>query len=62
MPKNQISSIIHFFNIGQFDVIVMLHSGYSARPSVNDVTNVINFDVPNTYNSYKENGLMVADE
>ena len=32
MPKNQISSILHFFHIGQFDLLIMLHTGYSARP------------------------------
>jgi len=54
MPRNQIGSIIHFFHIGQFDIIVMLHTGYSQRPILKDVQSIINFDVPQTYNSYKE--------
>jgi len=62
MPKNQISSIIHFFHIGQFDIIVMMHTGYSRRPIVKDVVNVINFDVPSSYNGYKENGQLVNDD
>ena len=56
MPKNQISSIIHFFNIGQFEIIIMLHTGYAKRPIVSDLSNVINFDMPSNYNSYKESG------
>lgn len=56
MPKNQIGSILHFFHIGQFDVIILLHSGYSKRPVPKDLANVVNFDAPKTYNAYKENG------
>ena len=60
MPKNQIKSIQHYFTIGQFDVIVMLHTGYANRPSaMEDVQNVINFDVAPTYNSYKESAQTV---
>lgn len=54
MPKNQIGSIIHFFHIGQFDIVIMLHTGYSMRPVLKDVGTIINFDIPSTYNSYKE--------
>jgi len=54
MPRNQIGSIIHFFHIGQFDILVMLHTGYSSRPILKDVQSIVNFDVPSTYNSYKE--------
>lgn len=62
MPKNQIGSIIHFFHIGQFDIVVMLHTGYSMRPVMKDVSTIINFDIPLTYNSYKESAQLVADE
>jgi len=62
MPKNQIGSIIHFFHIGQFDIVVMLQTGYSTRPILKDVQTIINFDMPATYNSYKENGLLVNDD
>lgn len=54
MPKNQIGSIIHFFHIGQFDIVVMLHTGYSNRPMLKDVNTVVNFDIPPMYNTYKE--------
>jgi len=55
MPKNQIKSIQHYFTIGQFDVIIMLHTGYAMKPAVlEDIQNVINFDVAPTYNHYKE--------
>lgn len=62
MPKKQISSITHFFHIGQFDIIIMLHSGYSARPIVKETVTVLNFDLPLNFNQYKEAGMQVTDE
>lgn len=62
MAKNQISSVIHFFHIGQFDVVILMHTGYSKRPTVKDVVNVINFDMPTSFNLYKENGQLVTEE
>lgn len=62
MPKAQISSILHFFNIGQFELLIMLQKGYSKRPLIKDITNVINFDIPTDYNTYKQNGLTVTEE
>lgn len=62
MPKNQIGSIIHFFHIGQFDIIIMLHAGYSQRPILKDVQNIVNFDIPATYNSYKESAQLISEE
>ena len=62
MPKNQIGSIIHFFHIGQFDLIVMLHSGYSNRPILKDVVNIFNFNMPQTYNSYKESAGLISED
>ena len=62
MPKNQIGSIVHFFHIGQFDIVVMLHTGYSSRPKLENVATVINFDMPTNYNSYKESGQIINDE
>ena len=62
MPKNQICSIIHFYHIGQFDIVIMLHSGYTNRPVLKDVSTVVNFDMPSTYNSYKEAASLVGDE
>lgn len=40
----------------------MLHTGYSARPTVKEAVTVINFDLPLNFNSYKEAGLLVTDE
>ena len=46
MPKNQISSILHFFHIGQFNLLIMLHTGYAIRPQVKELVNIVNFDMP----------------
>ena len=62
MPKAQISSILHFFNIGQFDLLIMLQKGYSKRPMIKDITNILNFDMPADYNTYKQNGLTITEE
>lgn len=62
MPKNQVGSILHFFHIGQFDLVVMLHEGYQSRPELKDISTVINFDMPLKFISYKENAQLVADE
>jgi hypothetical protein len=40
----------------------MLHTGYSQRPVLKDIGTIINFDIPTTYNSYKESAQLVADE
>ena len=40
----------------------MLHTGYAKRPALSDLSNVINFDLPNSYNSYKESGGLITDE
>lgn len=40
----------------------MLNTGYSRRPHLKDLQTVIYFDMPNTYNSYKENGQLVNEE
>lgn len=53
---------MHFFHIGQFDVTIMMHTGYSRRPILKDVINVINFDAPASYNNYKENGQLIHDD
>ena len=62
MPKAQVSSILHFFNIGQFDLLIMLHTGYAKRPVVKDITNIVNFDMPRDFNTYKQSGLTITDE
>lgn len=53
---------MHFFHIGQFDVIILMHTGYSKRPVVKDVVTVLNFDAPASFNLYKENGQLVTEE
>ena len=62
MPKAQISSILHFFNIGQFELLIMLQTGYSKRPLIKDITNIINFDMPKDYNTYKQSGQTITEE
>jgi hypothetical protein len=40
----------------------MLHSGYTNRPMLKDVSTVLNFDMPATYNLYKEASQLVGDD
>ena len=57
MAKQQLTSIIHFFTIGQFDILIALHHGYpEPLPQLKEVSFIINFDQPETYQHYKENG------
>lgn len=56
LPKNQFKSLIHFFHIGQFSILICLQTGYSHQPELKTVSNVVNFDAPAKYNQYKENG------
>lgn len=56
MPKNQAKSLIHFFHIGQFNIMIVLQSGYSHQPEFKNIQHVINFDAPEKYNQYKEAG------
>lgn len=65
MAKQQIQSIVHFFLIGQFDILIMinLEKAYPVElPSLHDVSYVINFDMPESYAMYKEAGQLVAHE
>lgn len=62
LPKNQIRSLIHYFHVGHFDILILLHTGYSHRPQIKTVMNVINFDPPAKYNNYKENGQQIEFE
>jgi hypothetical protein len=56
LPKNQFKSLIHFFHIGQFQILICLQSGYSHQPELKIVSNIVNFEAPPKYNQYKENG------
>ena len=40
----------------------MLQKGYSKRPMIKDITNILNFDMPADYNTYKQNGLTITEE
>ena len=42
---------------------MLLHEGYPNKlPEIKDTTNVINFDVPSSYNIYKQNANYVDSE
>lgn len=56
LPKNQFKSLIHFFHIGQFNIMIILQTGYSMQPQFKTVNNIVNFDAPPKYNQYKDNG------
>ena len=62
LPKNQFKSLIHFFHIGQFSIMIVLQTGYSQQPEFKTVSNVVNFDAPPKYNTYKENGSQIDAE
>ena len=50
LPKNQFKSLIHFFHIGQFNIMIVLQAGYSMQPQFKTVSNIVNFDAPPKYN------------
>lgn len=56
MAKLQISSVIHFFTIGQFDIVIALHpNAYNEPlPPIKDVNWIVNFDMPDGYKYYRE--------
>ena len=62
LPKNQFKSLIHFFHLGQFNILILLQTGYSVAPDIKDVANVINFDAPEQYSVYKQNGSRIDNE
>ena len=55
MAKQQIASVIHFFSIGQFDILIALNDGYkqNEEPELKELAFVVNFDLPDTYARYK---------
>ena len=61
LAKAQTQSIIHFFSIGQFDILIVLNEGYKEgeSPVLKDLSFVINFDLPQQYARYKETACMV---
>jgi hypothetical protein len=57
MAKQQLTSIMHFFQIGQFDILVALSQGYpEPLPPMKEVSNIINFEIPESYAAYKASG------
>ena len=63
MAKQQIASIIHFFSIGQFDIVIGLNEGYNEQaPVLKDLAFIVNFEVPDTYRRYKETGGQIDRE
>lgn len=47
--------------MGQYDILIMLHTGYTQKPpALKEIQTVINFDIPQSYASYKESGGMVS--
>lgn len=55
LAKAQSQSIIHFFSIGQFDILIVLNEGYreGETPELKDLSFVINFELPLQYARYK---------
>ena len=43
-------------------MLIMLHTGYSKRPIIKDIKNVVNFDMPANYNIYKEAGVTITED
>ncbi len=59
LPKNSSGSLVHFFHIGQFNILIVLHTGYANTNQFKNVSHVVNFDTPDKYNQYKQNGNYV---
>lgn len=56
LAKQQIQSIVHFYTIGQFDILIILSDGYGDKqlPELKEVSFVVNLEVPHSYTSYKQ--------
>lgn len=45
--KNFKRSVVHFFNIGQYDILILIYGSIDQKELVfGDVLNVVCFDVP----------------
>lgn len=64
LAKLQISSIIHFFTIGQYDILVALHQNHFPEPlpPIQDVNWIVNFDIPESYNIYREAVKQISND
>ena len=64
MPREQINSIIHHYNIGQFDILIALNveSAYPKKLPPIDIQQLINFDLPENFGVYKETAGQIVHE
>jgi len=56
--------VIHYFTIGQFDILVTLHSNHFPKPlpQIKQVNWIINFDLPESYKQYRESAQQIENE
>ena len=53
--KNFKRSVVHFFNIGQYDILILIYGSIDKKELVfGDVLNVVCFDAPWVWGFYKE--------
>lgn len=53
--KNFRASVVHFFNIGQYNILILIQGSVtSLKLQFGDVLNTVCFDMPWTWNIYKE--------
>lgn len=63
LAKQQAASILHFYSIGQFDVLIALYDGYNEgeAPDLKELSFVVNFELPTSYSKYKQTATMVSN-
>lgn len=56
MAQQQLSSVIHYFTIGQFDILVTLHQNHFTEPlpQIKHINWIVNFDLPESYKLYRD--------
>jgi superfamily II DNA/RNA helicase len=55
MAKQQILSIVHYYTIGQFDILIAINQEYpQPLPILKDVSFVFNFQMPDSFSQYRE--------
>ena len=56
MAKQQLGSVMHYFAIGQYDILIALHQNHFSEPlpQIKQVSWIINFDMPESYQQYRE--------
>lgn len=53
--KTSRANAIHYFNIGQFDHLIVIQGHYEEESRIKEIMNVVNFEFPSDYNQYKSN-------